>query len=200
MRIERARPDILGFGRFSSREFLGLSLVRKCFGRPCVRSLSRSQFKRDVPRAFGLASHDETLSRLRRRLAVGDKPKLLRILHIAQRDLRDLNRRRPDSFRAASDPGHPPANHADWWSMARAGPIIFLSPSPSWRGSDSIRVLLFFVPPDRSAAVAVVAIAGDQGLSSAPVCRISHVVARSKRARRNVALYFWLRGHVLSTE
>ena len=30
MRIERARPDILGFGRFSSREFLGLSLVRKC--------------------------------------------------------------------------------------------------------------------------------------------------------------------------
>ena len=88
MRIERARPDILGFGRFSSREFLGLSLVRKCFGRPCVRSLSRSQFKRDVPRAFGLASHDETLSPLRRRLAVGDKPKLLRILHIAQRDLR----------------------------------------------------------------------------------------------------------------
>ena len=58
---------------------------------------------------FGLASHDETLSPLRRRLAVGDKPKLLRILHIAQRDLRDLNRRRPDSFRAASDPDHPPA-------------------------------------------------------------------------------------------
>jgi hypothetical protein len=109
MRIERARPDILGFGRFSSREFLGLSLVRKRFGRPCVRSFSRSQFKRDVPRAFGLASHDETLSPLRRRLAVGDKPKLLRILHIAQRDLRDLNRRRPDSFRAASDPDHPPA-------------------------------------------------------------------------------------------
>ena len=109
MRIERARPDILGFGRFSSREFLGLSLVRKRFGRPCVRSFSRSQFKRDVPRAFGLASHDETLSPLRRRLAVGDKPKLLRILHIAQRDLQDLNRRRPDSFRAASDPDHPPA-------------------------------------------------------------------------------------------
>src|SRR5260221_8469230 len=67
MRIERARPDILGFGRFSSREFLGLSLVRKCFRRPCVRSLSRSQFKRDVPRAFGLASHNETLSPLRRK-------------------------------------------------------------------------------------------------------------------------------------
>ena len=49
--------------------------------------------------AFGLTSHDETLSRLRRRLAVGDKPKLLGILHIAQRDLRDLNRRRSDSFR-----------------------------------------------------------------------------------------------------
>jgi hypothetical protein len=32
-----------------------------------VRSLSRSQFKRDVPRAFGLASHNETLSPLRRR-------------------------------------------------------------------------------------------------------------------------------------
>ena len=47
--------------------------------------------------------------RYARRLAVGDKPKLLRILHIAQRDLRDLNRRRPDSFRAASDPDHPPA-------------------------------------------------------------------------------------------
>ena len=66
MRIERARADILVFGRFRSREFLGLSLVRKCFGRPCMRSLSRSQFKRNVPSAFGLTSHDETLSRLRR--------------------------------------------------------------------------------------------------------------------------------------
>src|SRR5258705_949408 len=62
MRIERAGGDILSFGQFSSREFLGLSLVRKCFGRPCVRSLSRSQVKRNVPRAFGLTSHD-TLAR-----------------------------------------------------------------------------------------------------------------------------------------
>jgi len=84
MRIERARPDILGFGRFSSRDSWPLARS-EMFRRPCVRSLSRSQFKRDVPRAFGLASHDETLSPLRRRLAVGDKPKLLRILHIAQR-------------------------------------------------------------------------------------------------------------------
>jgi len=32
---------------------------------------------------LGLISHDETVSRLGRRLAVGDKPKLLGILHIA---------------------------------------------------------------------------------------------------------------------
>jgi hypothetical protein len=49
------------------------------------------------------------IMRRSRRYAGGDKPKLLRILHIAQRDLQDLNRRRPDSFRAASDPDHPPA-------------------------------------------------------------------------------------------
>jgi len=35
----------------------GLSLVRKCFGRPCEPSLS-PQFKRDVPRPSGLISHE----------------------------------------------------------------------------------------------------------------------------------------------
>jgi hypothetical protein len=34
----------------------------------------------DEPRALGLAGHDETLSRLRRWRAVGDKPNLLGIL------------------------------------------------------------------------------------------------------------------------
>ena len=58
MRIERARGDIWRVDQFRSREFLGLSLVRKCFGRPCVRSLSPWLFKRDVPRALGLISHD----------------------------------------------------------------------------------------------------------------------------------------------
>src|SRR5258706_7500026 len=62
MRIECARADIWRVDQFRSREFLGLSLVRKCFGRPCVRSLSRSKFKRNVPGAFGLVSHD-TLAR-----------------------------------------------------------------------------------------------------------------------------------------
>jgi len=35
MTIERTRTDFLGFGQLRSREFLGLSLVRKRFGRPC---------------------------------------------------------------------------------------------------------------------------------------------------------------------
>jgi len=60
---ERARADIWRVDQFRSREFLGLALVRKCFGRACVCSLSRSQVKRNVPRAFGLISHDEALSR-----------------------------------------------------------------------------------------------------------------------------------------
>jgi hypothetical protein len=73
MRIERARADIWRVDQSRSRKFLGLSLVRKCFGYPCVRS-RLSGLKRNVPRALRLAGHDETLSRLRRRLAVGDKP------------------------------------------------------------------------------------------------------------------------------
>jgi hypothetical protein len=60
---ERARADIWRVDQFRSREFLGLALVRKCFGRACVCSLSRSQVKRNVPRAFGLISHHEALSR-----------------------------------------------------------------------------------------------------------------------------------------
>ena len=93
MRVERARADIWRVDQFRSRKFLGLSLVRKCFGHPCVRSRLFG-LKRNVPRALGLTSHDETLLRLRRRLAVGDKPKLLGILGNAQRDLRDLNQPR----------------------------------------------------------------------------------------------------------
>jgi hypothetical protein len=45
MRIERAGADIWCFDQFRFREFLGLQLVRKCFGRPCARSLSPRQFK-----------------------------------------------------------------------------------------------------------------------------------------------------------
>jgi hypothetical protein len=45
MRIERARGDVWRVDQFISREFLGLSLVRKCFGRPCERSPSLWQFK-----------------------------------------------------------------------------------------------------------------------------------------------------------
>jgi hypothetical protein len=93
MRIERARADIWRVDQSRSRKFLGLSLVRKCFGYPCVRSRLFG-LKRNVPRALGLAGHDETLLRLRRRLAVGDKPKLLGILGNAQRDLRNLNQPR----------------------------------------------------------------------------------------------------------
>jgi hypothetical protein len=99
MRIERARADIWRVDQSRSRKFLGLSLVRKCFGYPCARSrffgLKRNVpppfAGHDGPRALGLAGHDETLSRLRRSLAVGDKPKLLGILGNARRDLRDLN-------------------------------------------------------------------------------------------------------------
>jgi hypothetical protein len=45
MRIESARTDFFGFGQLRSRELLGLSLVRKRFGRPCVLSLPPSPFK-----------------------------------------------------------------------------------------------------------------------------------------------------------
>jgi hypothetical protein len=93
MRVERARADIWRVDQFCSRKFLSLSLVRKCFGHPCVCSRLFG-LKRNVPRALGLTSHDETLSRLRRRLAVGDKPKLLGIFGNALRDLRDLNQPR----------------------------------------------------------------------------------------------------------
>src|SRR5260370_37733662 len=62
MRIERARTDFLSFDQFRPREFLGLSLVRKCFARPCVPSLSHLLFECDVPRALGLISH-ESLAR-----------------------------------------------------------------------------------------------------------------------------------------
>ena len=44
MRIERARPDIWRVDQFRSREFLGLSLVRKSFGRPYAPSFSPWQF------------------------------------------------------------------------------------------------------------------------------------------------------------
>jgi hypothetical protein len=45
--LEAKIVDLYGAGadKFRSREFLGLSLVRKCFGRPCERSLSPWQFK-----------------------------------------------------------------------------------------------------------------------------------------------------------
>src|SRR5260370_32483543 len=62
MRIERAGTDFLSFDQFRSREFLGLSLVWKCFSRPCAPSLSRLLFECDVPRALGFISH-ETLAR-----------------------------------------------------------------------------------------------------------------------------------------
>jgi hypothetical protein len=108
MRIERARADIWRVDQSRSRKCLGLSLVRKCFGYPCLRSrlfgLKRNVpppfAGHDEPRALGLAGHDGTLSRLRRSLGVGDKPKLLGILGNAQRDLRDLNQPRADSFPA----------------------------------------------------------------------------------------------------
>src|SRR6267143_3385319 len=45
MRIEHAGADILSFGQFCSRKFLGLELAAKCFGRPSVRSLPSWQFK-----------------------------------------------------------------------------------------------------------------------------------------------------------
>jgi hypothetical protein len=85
---------ILGFGQFCSREFSGLSLVRKGVGHPCVRLLPRSRLfglKRNVPRAFGLISHDETLSR-------------------------DLNQRRTDSFPPIQS--LPPAGAQDSFSVA----------------------------------------------------------------------------------
>jgi hypothetical protein len=44
MRIEPARGDFWRFDQFRS-EILGLSLGRKCFGPPRLRSLSMWQFK-----------------------------------------------------------------------------------------------------------------------------------------------------------
>jgi hypothetical protein len=46
MRIDRARGDVWRVDQFRFREFLGLSFVRKCLGRPCVRSLVN---RRGVP-------------------------------------------------------------------------------------------------------------------------------------------------------
>jgi hypothetical protein len=45
MRIERARGDVWRVDQFRSREFLGLSLTRECFRRPCERVLSPWHFK-----------------------------------------------------------------------------------------------------------------------------------------------------------
>src|ERR1700722_16020780 len=45
MRIERAGSDVWRVEQFRSREFLSLSLVRECLGRPCGRSLSLREFK-----------------------------------------------------------------------------------------------------------------------------------------------------------
>src|SRR5258707_15450423 len=45
MRIECAHADIWRVDQFRSREFLGLSLVRKRFGRPYALSLSPWQIK-----------------------------------------------------------------------------------------------------------------------------------------------------------
>jgi hypothetical protein len=45
MRIERARSDMLGFGQFRFRKFLGLDLTAKCFGPPRVLSIPPWQFK-----------------------------------------------------------------------------------------------------------------------------------------------------------
>jgi hypothetical protein len=74
MRIERARADILGFGQFRSRKFLGLELAAKRFGGSSEYTLPRFGLKRNVPRAFGLISHDEMPPRLRRRLAAVARP------------------------------------------------------------------------------------------------------------------------------
>jgi len=112
MRIERARAEIWRVDQSRSRKFLGLLLVRKCFGYSCVRSrlfgLKRNVPQpfagHDEPRALGPAGHDETLSRLRWWLAFGDKPKLLGILGNAERDLRDLNQPRAGS--PQSNPSH----------------------------------------------------------------------------------------------
>jgi hypothetical protein len=51
MRIERARADILGFGQFRSRKFLGPELAAKRFGGSSEYTLPRFGLKRNVPRA-----------------------------------------------------------------------------------------------------------------------------------------------------
>ena len=56
MRIERARADIWRVDQSRSRKFLGLSLVRKCFGYPCARSGflgSNETYHRPLPAMMG---------------------------------------------------------------------------------------------------------------------------------------------------
>jgi hypothetical protein len=96
MGIERARADIWRVDQFRSREFLGLSLVRKCFGRPCVRSLPISR----------LLSSNETYHVPLDLLAMIPS----RATPAARRRGQDLNRRLTKSFRL------PPAGPQDSFS------------------------------------------------------------------------------------
>ena len=86
----------------ASRSFGNVSVALACVRFPGPSSNETYHVPLDLP----------AMMRRSRGYAGGDKPKLLGILHIAQRDLRDLNRRRPDSFRL------PPAGPQDSFSFA----------------------------------------------------------------------------------
>jgi hypothetical protein len=83
MRIERARSDMLGFGQFRFRKFLGLDLIAKCFGRPSVLSIPPWQFNETYHVSWDLLAIDT----LARGYAGGSPP------------WADLNRRLTKSFR-----------------------------------------------------------------------------------------------------
>ena len=80
----------------ASRSFGNVSVALACVRFPGPSSNETYQVPLDL----------RAMMRRSRGYVGGDKPKLLGILHIAQRALRNLNRRQPDSFRSVSNPCH----------------------------------------------------------------------------------------------
>jgi hypothetical protein len=76
--FERARTDISRVDQFRPCELLGLSLVRKCFGHPCVLSLSRGVSNETYHMPLNLSAMIPSRGLRRSGSSVG-QPSLLRL-------------------------------------------------------------------------------------------------------------------------
>ena len=155
MRVEGARADIWRVDQFRSREFLGLELVRKRFGRPYALSLSRGSSNETYHVSLDLLATIPSRG-LRRRLT--DRG-------------RDLNRRLTKSFRL------PPASPQDSFSAVAGGRCPDSLPSqnapsgaPGVMESDRLFILFNFRFAQRISLRVELNVRSTGSMPSAPRC------------------------------